>query len=85
MDNKDIISILFDKIEDDGLFDFDNSEKDELDSEVTVLSKRISKYMQNNLSQKNKKKLNKLFIDYSLATASYYHKENELFFKMVLQ
>ena len=59
MDNKDIISILFDKIEDDGLFDFDNSEKDELDSEVTVLSKRISKYMQNNLSQKNKKKLKK--------------------------
>ena len=44
MDNKDIISILFDKIEYDGLFDFDNSEKDELDSEVTVLSKRISKY-----------------------------------------
>lgn len=81
MVNKDIFSVLFNAIEDDGLFDFDDAEKDELDSEVTVLDKRITKFIEKNLYPNKRKKLNSLLVDYNLAVTSYFHKESELFYK----
>lgn len=81
MGKTDILSVLFNKIEDDELFDFDDAEKDELDSEVTILSKRVSRFIENNLYSKKRKKLQNLLMEHDLAVASYFRKENELFYK----
>ena len=81
MNDKDILSIIFDKIEDDGCFDFDDPERETLDERVTIADQKITNFMHKNLHPRNRKKLHRLILNYSLATGSYYHKENELFFK----
>lgn len=81
MNNKDIISIIFDKIENDGYFDFDDSERKELDKSVTIADKKITNYIRKKIHPRNRNQLHNLIQDYSLAIDSYYHKENELFFR----
>lgn len=41
MNDKDILSIIFDKIEDDGCFDFDDSERETLDERVTIADQKL--------------------------------------------
>lgn len=81
MGNIDIINVLFKKFEEDDLFNFDDAEKDEFDSEVTVIDNKINKFIEKELYSKKQKKLRKLFMDYNLALGLYYGKENELCFK----
>lgn len=81
MDNKDIFSIIFDKIEDDELFDFNDLEKDELDKKVTIADDRVNNYLKRKFHPKEKRKIQRLIVDYSNAMCCYYRKENELFFK----
>lgn len=44
MNDKDILSIIFDKIEDDGCFDFDDPERETLDERVTIADQKITMY-----------------------------------------
>lgn len=81
MNNKDIISIIFDKIKEDKYFDFNDVEKEKLDEIVTRADKKLTNFIQKKVHPRNKKQLHKLILDYNLAMGSYYHKENELFFK----
>ena len=81
MNDKDILSIIFDKIEDDGCFDFDDPERETLDESVTLADKKITNFIRRKIHPRNRKHLHNLIQDYSLATCSYFHKENELFFK----
>lgn len=81
MGNIDILNVLFKKFEEDELFYFNDAEKDELDSEVTVIDNKITKFIQKELYSKKQKKLKRLLMDYNLALGSYYGKKNELCFK----
>lgn len=81
MGNSDILSILFNKINEDNLYHFDDSEKDELDSEITILDKRIDKFIKQNLYSKKQKKLNNLLEKYELSLGSFHHKECEMYFR----
>lgn len=81
MNDKDIISMIFDKIEDEGYFDFDDPEREKLDESVTLADKKITNFIRKKIHPKKRKQLHNLILDYSLATGSYYRKENELFFK----
>ena len=55
MGNIDILNVLFKKFEDDELFYFNDAEKDELDSEVTVIDNKITKFIQKELYSKKQK------------------------------
>lgn len=81
MKQKDIVAVLFDKVEDDDLLDLDDEILSELDTSIEIIEKKVTNFINKRVHPKNKYKLNQLLKQKESKIYAYLHRENELFYK----
>lgn len=81
MENKNIINFLFNKKEDDELFDLDDAELETLNNKSDKSSKEINNFIDTKVHPKCRKKLKKLIFQYNQNLGAVLHRENELFYE----
>lgn len=79
--NENIIDYLYDKKTEDKKFTLEDSELDQLQHEVTIADKAISKFITKRVHPKSRNKLRKLLAEYSNTVFASISKENQLYYK----
>lgn len=79
--NENIIDYLYDKKIEDKKFSLEDAELDQLQHQVTIADKAISKFIDKRVHPKSRYKLRKLLIEYSNAIFVSIARENQLYYK----
>lgn len=77
----DVLDNLFDKKEDDDLFNLDDEELVRLDKALEEMKDKLDKFIYEEISPDNREKTKKYFKEYSSLLFKYMRKENQLFYK----
>lgn len=77
----DILDNIFDKKEDDDLFDLDDEQLKELDKQLSSLSERLDVFIEKRVHPKTQEKLQDLISEHTNLLYTYLHRENQLFYK----
>ena len=78
---KDIISLIFEKKEDDELFYFNCEEKSKCEDSKNRISKELFDFIEERVHQKSKMKLKILIEKYIDAMIEYCYIENKMYYK----
>lgn len=81
MEDKNIINFLFNKKEDDDLFDLDDAELKKLNDKAEELGKAIDNFIDISVYPKFKDKFKKLIFQYNMSLGASLHRENEIFYE----
>ena len=81
MENKNIINFLFNKKEDEQLFNLDDAELETLNNKSDTSSKAINNFIDTKVHPKCRKQLKKLIFQYNTNLGASLHRENELFYE----
>lgn len=81
MDYKDIINFLFNKKEDEELFDLEDSEREKFKNSSEMAYDELIKFIDSRVHPKSRNKLKHLLLKYDEVECGYLRKENELLYR----
>lgn len=82
MENKkDIIDMLFEKKDEDSLFDFKTKERNELDAKIGKLDEQITAFIDKKVHPDSRKEIKDLFYNYTMAMTNYQDKGKLLLYR----
>lgn len=81
MDYNDIINFLFNKKEDEELFDLENVEREKLKGKSGIVYDEIIKFIDSRVHPKSRNRLKNLLLKYDDAECACWRKENELLYR----
>lgn len=79
--NENIIDYLYDKKIEDKKFNLEDAELDQLQHQVTIVDKAISKFIKKRVHPKSRDKLQNLLLEYSTTAFASISKQNQLYYK----
>lgn len=77
----DVLDNLFDKKEDDDLFNLEDKELKRLDEELEKMNDKLDKFINEEIPPQNRESAREHLREYSNLLFSYFHRENQLFYK----
>lgn len=81
MNYRDIINFVFNKKEDEELFDLEDSEREKLKEKSGIVYDEIIKFIDSRVHPKSRNKLKRLLLKYDEVECGYLRKENELLYR----
>ncbi len=79
--NENIIEYLYDKKTEDKKFILEDSELNQLQNEITMADKAISKFIDRRVHPKSRDKLRKLLLEYNSAVFASISRQNQLYYR----
>lgn len=77
----DVLDNLFDKKEDDDLFNLEDREIKRLDEELGKINEKLDKFITEEIPPQSRESAREYLREYSNILFSYLHRENQLFYK----
>ena len=77
----DVLDNLFDKKEDDNLFNLEDRELKRLDAELGEVNEKLDKFITEEIPPQSRDSAREHLREYSNILFSYLHRENQLFYK----
>lgn len=77
----DVLDNLFDKKEDDDLFNLEDKELKRLDEELGEMNDKMDKFISEEIPPQTRDSAREHLIEYSNLLFTYLHRENQLFYK----
>lgn len=77
----DVLDNLFDKKEDDDLFNLEDREIKRLDEELGKINEKLDKFITEEIPPQSRESAREHLREYSNLLFSYLHRENQLFYK----
>lgn len=81
MNYRDIINFVFNKKEDEELFDLEDSEREKLKNSSEMVYDELIKFIDSRVHPKSRNKLKHLLLKYDDAECACWRKENELLYR----
>lgn len=81
MNYRDIINFVFNKKEDEELFDLEDSEREKFKNSSEMVYDELIKFIDSRVHPKSRNKLKHLLLKYDEVECGYLRKENELFYR----
>ena len=78
---KDIIDMLFEKKDEDSMFDFKTKERNELNSKIAKLDDEINTFIDNKIHPDSRKELENLLFEHNVASIRYHDKGRLLLYR----